>query len=208
MKYALLNTLLPQLEAYERAYPGEQDPQHFAVWLLAQAPPAAPANTTDHSTIPTADTDPGALVRLIGFLHRYARGYARKALEDTQLGSIDEYAYMATLQQEGQLGKTELISRNRHEKPTGMEIIRRLLDLGLIAQADDTEDRRAKKLTLTEEGESLLLPLSEPMQTVFRLMGGTLSPVEKFQLLHLLEKLERFHQVVQAKVRENEKVRK
>jgi len=205
MKYALLNTLLPHLEAFERAYPGEQDPQRFAAWLIAKTAPDTTIEQADHSNAQNAATTHSDIVRLIDFLHRYARSYARKALEGSPLGSIDEFAYLATLQQAGQLNKTELIYKNRHEKPTGMEIIRRLLDLGLIEQTDDTDDRRTKKLTVSAAGAAVILRLYDPMQTVFRLIAGSLTQVEGIQLLHILEKLERFHRVVQAKVRESEK---
>jgi hypothetical protein len=40
------------------------------------------------------------------------------------------------------------------------------------------------------------------MQKIFRLMAGNLSAVERFQLMQMLDKLERFHQVVQARLRE------
>jgi MarR family transcriptional regulator, lower aerobic nicotinate degradation pathway regulator len=202
MKYGLLNQLLPLLEAFERAFPGEQDPQRFAVWLMAQQPAVEETTPSDIATS-RQESEASALVRLLAFLHRYARLYARKGLEATNLGSLEEYAYLDTLRQSGPISKTELIQKNRHEKPTGMEIIRRLLDLGLMLQQDDRDDRRSKLVSLSPQGIELLDTLTETMQKIFRLTTGNLSAVERLQLLQLLEKLERFHQVVQARLKTN-----
>lgn len=194
MSYALLNALLPLLESYEKAYPGDTDPQRFAVWLSLQATAAGKAPTA------IAQED-GLLLQLLGFFNRYVRGYARKALEGSPLHTIDEYAYLAAVQAAGSLTKSALILQQRHEKPTGMEIIKRLLELNLLVQADDPADRRSKRLTLTPEGAQLVDALAPNMQQVGRITAGNLNPLERVQLLQLLQKLETFHQVVQAKIR-------
>lgn len=194
MSYALLTVLLPLLESYEKAYPGDTDPQRFAVWLSLQADAAGKAPTA------IAQED-GLLLQLLGFFNRYVRGYARKALEGSPLHTIDEYAYLAAVQAAGSLTKSALIQQQRHEKPTGMEIIKRLLELNLLVQADDPADRRSKRLTLTSEGTQLVDALAPNMQQVGRITAGNLNPLERVQLLQLLQKLETFHQVVQAKIR-------
>lgn len=168
---------------------------------MAQQPPAGQEYPLSAGDSEKKDFD-NTSVRYLLFLQRYARSYGRKALEGTPLGNLDEFIYLSDIQKSGPMGKTELIHRNRHEKPTGMEIIRRLLDLGLIVQKDDARDRRSKILSLTDEGTALLARLEADVHKVFRLIAGNLSTVERFQLMYILEKLERFHQVVQAKLRE------
>lgn len=194
MSYALLTALLPLLESYEKAYPGDTDPQRFAVWLGSQA------DVVGKAPAAIAKED-GLLLQLLGFFNRYVRGYARKALEGSPLHTIDEYAYLAAVQAAGSLTKSALIQQQRHEKPTGMEIIKRLLELNLLAQTDDPADRRSKRLTLTPEGMQLVDALAPNMQQVGRITAGNLNPLERAQLLQLLQKLEAFHQVVQAKIR-------
>lgn len=195
MSYILLKSLLPLIESFERAYPAETDPLRFAAWLSLQdnASRKAPAELSFEGD--------GALLQLLGFFNRYVRGYARKALEGSPLHSIDEFAYLAALQAAGSLTKSALIQQQRHEKPTGMEIIKRLLELGLLAQHDDPGDRRSKRLSLTPQGEQLVSDLVPNMQQVARIAAGNLNPLERAQLLQLLQKLEAFHQVVQAKIR-------
>lgn len=200
MKYDLLQSLLPHLEAYERAYPQQSNPQHFAVWLARQT--ADEQHLTAHDpSAPAYETAEDTIRRLVIFLQRYARNYAKKALEGSMLGTLDEFAYLNILLHDGPLSKSELIQRNRHEKPTGMEIIRRLLLMDLVTQNDDPDDRRSKQLRPTPEGIGQIKQVAEEMGKVSQLLVGNLNPTEKMLLLQLLARLEQFHQVVLAKMK-------
>ena len=134
-------------------------------------------------------------------MSRYARAYAKKALEHSPLGSIDEYAYLELVAKTNGLTKSDLIYRNRHEKPTGMEIIRRLQASGLIEQTDDPDDKRSKQLHLTETGRQTLETHAAQMDHIAFLLSANLNGAEKLLLLQILEKLEIFHQLFQAKVK-------
>lgn len=201
MKYTLLQNLLPHLEAYENAHPDQADPRHFAGWLgLRTAEQPAPP-TPRAEARPAREPENVAIGRLLVFMNRYLRAYVRKALEGMPLGGVDEFVYLAMLLEYGALTKSDLIQRNRHEKPTGMEIIRRLLALGFVAQTDDPDDRRSKRLSLTPAGMAAFVQASDGMQRVAELLTGDLSAAEKMLLLQLLEKLEDFHQPLVAKVK-------
>ncbi len=82
---------------------------------------------------------------------------------------------------------------NIHEKTTGMEVIKRLLNNGLVEQTDDQNDRRSKRLLITAKGMGVLLGTFEEMRKASLIIAGTLNEVEKMQLLHLLQKLHFFH---------------
>jgi len=202
MKYDLLQSLLPHLEAYERAYPRGLEPQHFAVWLLRQTTDATELAEKDENPPPREHTDV-AIGRLLIFMTRYVKVYVRKALEGSELGTMDEFVYLAMLLEFGPLTKSDLIQRNRHEKPTGMEIIRRLLKLELVAQTDDLDDRRSKRLAITERGLGVFGQVAGQMGKVSTLLTGNLSQPEKLLLLQLLDKLENFHQLTMAKMKKS-----
>ena len=200
MKYELLQTLLPYLDAYEKAYPKQQNAQHFAVWLARQSANAeqvAPRNSTEGPGQP----DAVEIGKLLVYLNRYAKNYAKKALDGSLLGGMDEFVYLAILIYEGALTKSELIYRNRHEKPTGMEIIRRLLHAGFVEQSDDPDDRRSKRLRITDAGQAIFGQVVERMDFVSELLTGNLNSAEKMLLLQMLEKLENFHQLILAKTK-------
>ncbi len=200
MKYELLQTLLPYLDAYERAYPKQQDARHFAVWLARQSADEAQVATRKATEGPV-QSESVEIGKLLVYLNRYAKNYAKKALDDSPLGGMDEFVYLAILLYEGALTKSELIYRNRHEKPTGMEIIRRLLTAGFVEQSDDPDDRRSKRLRITETGKSVFGQVVERMDFVSELLTGNLNSAEKMLLLQILEKLEGFHQLVLAKTK-------
>lgn len=197
MKYQLLQNLLPYLEEYERTNAKNADPQHFAVWLTRQTTDSVPTKQEGHAQ----ESPEVNISRLVVYMTRYAKQYARKALEGSPLSSMDEYVYLIATQQLGPLSKTELIHISRHEKPTGMDIIRRLINLGLIQQTNDPEDRRSKRLAVTPAGEALIRQLDTRMTLVSHIVAGNLNKSERLQLLQLLEKLETFHQVLLAKTK-------
>ena len=82
---------------------------------------------------------------------------------------------------------------NIHEKTTGMEVIKRLLNNDLIVQTDDATDRRSKRLSITEKGKGALFGTFDEMRKASLIIAGNLNAVEKMQLLHLLQKLHFFH---------------
>lgn len=196
MKYELLQTLLPYLEEYERSYPNQERTQHFAVWLARKTAEQEQVKPSD------AGHDEAARIQqLLVYLNRYARNYAKKALEGSVLGGMDEYVYLRILSDTGGMTKSDLIYRNRHEKPTGMEIIRRLLTAELVEQSDDPDDRRSKQLRITASGSNVLNQLSVRMHVVWELVTGNLNSAEKLLMLQILEKLETFHQLLLARTK-------
>ncbi|UYQ94597.1 winged helix DNA-binding protein [Chitinophaga horti] len=194
MNYALLTSLVAHLETFEQEHraPGQADISDFASWLGNKV--RRERKTVKQSDNTEVDvTLETAIGRKVVRLHRYVRLYSRNALQHTPLQSAEEFSYLATLLKDGQLKKTELITKNIHEKPTGMEIIRRLLNAGLVDQQDDTTDQRSKLLSLTPKGRSVLTEVFAKMARVSTLASGNLSREEKHDLLFLLSKLDDYH---------------
>ena len=198
MKYELLHSLLPFLDEYERSYPKQQHPQHFAVWLARQTATEEQVAGRDGAPETSKATE---IQRIVLFLSRYMKSYAKKALEISTLGSLDEYLYLHAVSQAGGLSKSDPIYHHRHEKPTGMEIIRRLMAGGLIGQTDDPDDRRSKQLHITPDGQNALNEVVTRIDLVTELLSGNLNSAEKMLLLQILEKLESFHQLLQARTK-------
>jgi DNA-binding MarR family transcriptional regulator len=140
---------------------------------------------------------------MIAYLYRYSRSYSKKSLEHSPLVTADDFAYLAVLNARGSLTKTELIELNIHEKTTGIEIIKRLLNSGLVEQRDDETDKRSKRLTLTDRGRGVLFASFPGMGQVATLTAGNLSESEKMQLLYLLNKLHLFHNAIHKECRDD-----
>jgi hypothetical protein len=83
---------------------------------------------------------------------------------------------------------------NIHEKTTGMEVIKRLLNNGnSSSKRTILTDRRSKRLLITGKGMGVLFGTFDEMRKASLIIAGTLSEIEKMQLLYLLQKLHFFH---------------
>lgn len=196
MKYAFLKQLLDLAEQYEAAG-AEPDVNGFAGWVLN----GQQKESYKDERVGEAHLQFGApreqiettIARMVLYLYRYAKLYSKKALEGSLLQTTDEFGYLATLLSYDSLTKSELIAKNIQEKPTGMEIIKRLLQQGLVLQEDDVRDKRSKLLRITDKGKGVLFQAFGKMGKVSDLIGGNLSQQEKEHLLYLLQKLDHFH---------------
>jgi MarR family transcriptional regulator, lower aerobic nicotinate degradation pathway regulator len=211
----LLHNLLDEAEKYSQQNPQLADVQSFANWILKDTDRVSEEEATIYQRLKPFDwkenevTSPQifqeeietTLTKYIVYLNRYAKTYSKKALEGSPLGSTDEFVYLVALLFQGSKTKIELINIGRHEKPTGMEIIRRLQKLGFIDQTDDLDDRRSKRLSITTLGQNIAYSVMERMTEVSKIVAGNLTLVEKQELLRILQKLEDFHVEKLEKVR-------
>jgi len=126
-------------------------------------------------------------------LFRYAKGYIKKALKDSQIKTADEFSYLITLLANESMSKTELIQNQIMEKTSGTDIINRLLKQGLIEQFDDIVDKRSIRIKITQTGRMELLQIMPKMQLVSQIVTGNLTETEKNMLAYSLRKLELFH---------------
>lgn len=130
---------------------------------------------------------------LIVLLFRYAKGYIKKALKDSQIKTADEFSFLITLFTHEDMSKTELIQNQIMEKTSGTDIINRLLKQGLIEQFDDTVDKRSIRIKITQAGRLELFRIMPKMQVVSQIVTGNLNDTEKNMLAYSLRKLEIFH---------------
>lgn len=188
IEYNFLQELLAKAAAY-RADGGIPDVQSFARWLSDEV-------STDSQNLPSlspGETIESASSKYIIFLYRYAKGYGRKLLKDTPLSSIDDVPYLLMLFFAGPASKMELIEKNVQEKTTGMEILNRLIRLGLVEQFSNPDDKRSRKLSISEQGKALVLGLMKGMDTLTEIVSGNLTQQERVNLFFILDKLNGFH---------------
>ena len=186
-RYEFLQNLLGQVETYEKEKGAVEhwDISDFAQWLSIQ--------TSTPKVAPPKMGEEAGLGELVTSVYRYAKLYSKKAMEDTPLSSIDDFGYLINLFVHGEMTKTELIGRNIHEKPTGMEIIKRLLKQGFLSQSDDPQDGRSQLVNINETGRFVLFQLLNQMRKVETIAHGKLNQQEQAALLYLLRKLHVFH---------------
>ncbi|MFC2121316.1 MarR family winged helix-turn-helix transcriptional regulator, partial [Bacteroidota bacterium] len=130
---------------------------------------------------------------LLTGLYRYAKHYTKKALGNTSIKTIDEFGFLASLIKEKSLLKHELINMHLLEISTGSEILKRLIKSDLIYEYPDSQDKRAKKVSLTEKGKNEIMKAFENMHKVSEIIIGELNDKELGEALSVFNKLNYFH---------------
>lgn len=133
---------------------------------------------------------------LIGRMAKYARVYTKKNLSDNGLSGLDDYGFMATLMFHPSMTKTELTHHNLTEPTSGADIIRRLIKSGYVEEFDDEQDKRSRRVKITEKGKQVMFEVFKEMTTTSHVISGNLSHEEKLYLLHYLNKLEQLHKTI------------
>jgi DNA-binding MarR family transcriptional regulator len=124
---------------------------------------------------------------------RYYKAYAKKVLGESELTSPDGFSFLYHLSLTDSFRKMELIKMHHLEPPSGIEVLKRLLNKGLIEEFDDADDKRARRIKITEIGKKELQVIMPKMSEVFRLMTAELSLNEKLHLLAFLKQMNDFH---------------
>ncbi|MDX1939147.1 MAG: winged helix DNA-binding protein [Saprospiraceae bacterium] len=137
----------------------------------------------------------------IARLSRFADMYFKKALAGLPVSNTDEIVYLMILDDVGTPRKSDLINQNLSEFSTGVEIIRRLAKAGLIEEFPDADDRRTKRIRMTEAGKGVLYEAYPKMTVVAKIVAGSLTEDEKDLLLQILGRLEKRHDEVYSLVK-------
>ena len=187
MKYQLLHDLIDQYEKYEQEG-GENNLKDFTLWLNNSL-------EEQHGEIPDANLNEELSIG-VGMLFKHARHYIKTALMQSPLKGVDDFAFLATLSEEGDLKKSELIKYNLIEFSPGMEVIRRLIRNELIEDYNDPDDGRSRKVKITAKGKQTLQDSLTEMFKASKIIVGNLNLHEKAQFVHLARKLLHFHRPI------------
>lgn len=133
---------------------------------------------------------------LIVHMNRYAKSYSRSAIFGSEFSTQEEFIYLIVLRAFGQMNKMELIKKNVQDKPTGMQIIKRLLKQEWIIQENSATDKRSKIIRLTEKGSAALDEQMDKIRQATNIVTGDLTHREKMELIRLLTKLDQFHKPI------------
>ena len=192
----LMRLLLDYVEAYADEY-DNVDIQEFSVFLSNHV-------SSISEKLKQRGTEKGDYVtykkyREVEFatglttLFRFAKLYSKKAFAKTSFKTIDEYGFLASLFKDKSLLKSELIQMHLLEISSGSEIIKRLVKSGLIYEYADENDKRARRISLTEQGEKEIVMAFNEMHQVSEIVIGNLTEDELNDALAIFRKLTYFH---------------
>ena len=199
--FQLISQLVNLVEEFEQKNKKSLSLENFSGFLNSRL--ADQGNYTANAEVRFGKEQPEAqemayqldnnIARLFIFMSRYAKSYIKKAVLHTSLATAEDFTCLAILLTHSSLSKSELIQLNLIEKTSGTEIINRLLSNGLVTQWDDQEDKRSKRIAITQKGKELLYVVFSDMNHVSKIITGKLNLSEKITLQYLLQQLEDFH---------------
>ncbi len=132
-------------------------------------------------------------------LNKYAKMYSKSVILNSPFSTQEEFIYLINLKSYGALSKTELIRMNIQDKPTGIQIINRLIQQGFAIQIDSNLDKRSKLIEITKLGLETLEANMLKIRQATKIVSGDLSMDEKLELIRLLGRLTDFHNEIYNK---------
>jgi DNA-binding MarR family transcriptional regulator len=165
---------------------GSDNVSAFSVWLNRKL--------NDHPSVSNNNGDDNRmLVWLTHRLSKIFRWYAKSTLQANGLKSMDEYFFLVSLTKLSMPSKTEVYADTITEINTGTQMMKRMIESGLIEEFTDKQDKRIHRVKITAKGKRVKENFFRESVSNLKLKSGNLSLVEKKELIRLLAYLENFH---------------
>ena len=187
----LLTELLDYIELFEQSFPNDEELSMKSFLIFVQSMQEGTEESPTSAVRPNMGQQREvSIARHLSLLHRYSKGYIKRALMASDLlQSEEEYSYLASLMSGKPQTKTELNALNAMEKTSGAEIIRRLVAKGLAEERPDERDRRSVLVTITPQGRAELMKVFPQLHTAALLLSAPLQEPQQATLDFLLHYL-------------------
>ena len=163
--------LLVQVKEFENsdAYKCNAGVDDFRMWMndkkYATESPTKLFQNENHKVSFTENE----ICKQVLLLGRYSKQLIRKGLGNFPELANEEFTYLYRLKDEPFLTKIQLIEKN------------------------DAEDKRSKRLNLTEQGKKIFHESVENVNQTSKILSGKLDDEEKNEFLRMMKKLNEFH---------------
>ncbi len=134
------------------------------------------------------DRGPRVVGRYLGALHRFARRYFASEMERLGLPPL-AFPLLMRLKHRDDVSQEELVEDFLVDKGTVARTLADLEDAGLVSRKIDPDDRRIKRVSITEEGREVAGELKAVARTWDGRLTEGFSKEEHEQLLGFLERL-------------------
>ena len=191
----MMRILLDHMESFQKEV-GNSDIKEFASYLNDKVKygDQGPENHFDKNNYQNYKSYMEIeFATLLTGLFRFAKHYSKKCFTNTSIKTLDEFGFLSTLLREKNLSKQELMGRHLIETSSGSEIIKRLIKNKLVYEFPDENDRRSKRVALTQEGIAEIMSSFDSMHKASKIIIGNLNPDELKEALAIFNKLTYFH---------------
>jgi len=200
MKYDVLKNVVALLEEFEQENASthlyHQDIAGFKRWIAFNYNKQELSEEPSWEGKENGRSAESVISTLIVHMNRYAKSYSKSAIFGSNFSTQEDFIYLINLKARGEMSKMDLIKKNVHEKPTGMQIINRLIKQGWVDQQNSQRDKRSKVLKINAKGLQILDLQMEKIRKATMLVSADLTQTEKMDLIRLLNKLNDFHQAI------------
>lgn len=193
MDYKLIKDVIGLLEEFEHQVNVQHDIEGFKQWIADQHQKQELALDINWEGKDKGRSAESVINTLIVHMNRYAKFYSKAAILDSPFATQEEFIFLINLKAFGAMTKMELIKKNIHDKPSGMQVINRLIANGWVTQEVSPTDKRSKVIQITTIGITALELQMDKIRNATKIVTGKLNDQEKNQLIYLLEKLDNFH---------------
>ena len=194
MKSKLLHEVIDLVDRFQsETHHYSPDIHGFKLWVADGLEEREPMDDVAWEGKDKGRSPESVINTLLVHLNRYAKTYSKSAIYDSDFSTQEEFIYLINLKAFGAMSKMELIKKNVQDKPTGMQIINRLIAHGWIGQSDSETDGRSKIIKITKKGKTALEQQMKKIRQATKIVAGDLTQHEKMKLIQLLEKLDHFH---------------
>lgn len=209
MNYNLTKEIIDLAAAFEKEIQQNQytnDINGFKRWMLDRFSKVDYLKEPDWEGKEKGRSPESVINTFIVHMNRYAKTYSKAAIVGSDFSTQEDFIYLINLKAFGEMTKMELIRKNIHDKPAGMQIINRLIRQGWVEQRYSLTDRRSKVINIAEQGINVLESQMEKIRQATNVVTGDLTHDEKMQLIYLLDKLNDFHHPLYKQNLEGEKL--
>ncbi|UUV22009.1 MarR family winged helix-turn-helix transcriptional regulator [Paenimyroides aestuarii] len=197
MNYTLLRDVINLLEEFEKnGKHTKNDLSGFRDWLAGNIVGETSLEDVQWEGKEKGRSAESVINTLIVHLSRYAKTYSKAAIHNSEFSTQEDFIYLINLNAFGAMSKMQLIKKNIQDKPTGMQIINRLIDKGWVTQEDSEIDKRSKIIQISNKGKEALDAQMDKIRVATQIVTGNLDDNEKADLIRLLNKLDHFHQPI------------
>ncbi len=196
MKYNLVKNAVDLVEQFELENSNniyDNDTEGFKRWISDNFKQTEKVQEPNWEGKENGRSSESVINTFIVHMNRYAKYYSKSAISGSDFSTQEDFIYLINLKSFGKMSKTELIRKNVHDKPAGIQIINRLIVNGWIQQMNSEKDKRSKMLQITPKGTNALEKQMDKIRKATQIVTGNLTYPEKMELIRLLTKLNDFH---------------